>query len=179
MIRSLLNNESDLIAASMTINTLRHDVVDYLHPIGTETPILVIKRNSAEEYDWLTFFRPFTNQVWYFLLSNCVVLLAAVKLIEVWYLGKGLTERPHFETVVDLVGDFWMLGASYFGRAPADQKRIKSKKALNVLFLVVLLANTIVSMSYRSSLTAELSSRRYRMPFESLQQLLESDYRLE
>ena len=59
--------------------------MDYLHPIGTETMAMFIKREGLEEYSWLTFSRPFRNDLWYVLLINAIFVLAAVKILQAYY----------------------------------------------------------------------------------------------
>ncbi len=76
-----------------------------------------------------------------------------------------------------MVGDFWMVGTSYFGRPATDKQRINASSAINVLFLVVFFVGNIVFMSYKSSLTAELAVKRDKIPFNSLEELFQSEYR--
>ncbi len=85
MIRSVMKGDADFICASLTLTTLRQTVVDYLHPIGTETMAMFIKREGLEEYSWLTFSRPFRNDLWYVLLINAIFVLAAVKILQAYY----------------------------------------------------------------------------------------------
>ena len=72
-----------------------------------------------------------------------------------------------------------MLSASYLGRAPSKPLNHQSSwSGLRLLLAVSLFASSLVFMCYRASLTAELASRRNRLPFSRLEHLLESDYRV-
>jgi len=73
-----------------------------------------------------------------------------------------------------------MIGASYFGRKPIkdyDHKDGKELRSLRALFLFVFLSGNLVFMCYRASLTAELSVKRNSHPFDTLDELLNSNYK--
>ncbi len=177
MISSVLKNEADFIMASLTYTLHRFTVIDYLYPIGKETPIMVIKRGGLEEVSWLTFFKPFRNDVWYMLLLNTVVLLVCVTLLKVHYAKDYFFSQSLIGIMEDVVRDFWMLWSTNFGRQPPNELDMQYK-ALRVLLFVVFLCSSLTFMSYKASLTAELAVRRKDLPFSTLEHLLASDYRL-
>jgi membrane-anchored protein YejM (alkaline phosphatase superfamily) len=73
-----------------------------------------------------------------------------------------------------------MIGASYFGRKPTkgyDHRDGQQLRTLRALFLIVFLSGNLVFVFYRASLTAELSVRRTKPPFSTLDEFLDSDYK--
>ncbi len=176
MIRTLLKGEADFISASLTMTTIRLTAINYLLPAGSETSGMIIKKDGLEEYSWLTFFLPLQNIVWYFLLVNCITLVVFMRLIETHYTCKEMEEHHWslFGTFSAAFKDFWMIFASYFGGGGIHKQK---RASLKVLLLVAFVVNNAVFMSYKASLTAELAVRRDSLPFNTLQDLFESEYR--
>ncbi len=178
MISSVLKDEADFIMASLTYTLHRFTVIDYLYPIGKETPIMVIKRGGLEEVSWLTFFKPFRNNVWYMLLLNTVFLLVCVTLLKFHYAKDYFFSQSSIGILEDVVRDFWTLGSANLGWQPANYlDRQYRYKALRILLMVVFLCSSLTFMSYKASLTAELAVRRKDLPFSTLEHLLSSEYR--
>ncbi len=183
MIGNLLRGEADFVAASVTVTAKRHEVVDFLHPLGSETIAAYLPAaRSFERREWLSFLYPLRREVWLGLLVNCIVVLMILKLLEGFSsikTGKG--SWPLSKTMIaTTVGDFWMLGASYFGRKPVDTTAYDDYERdtkLRMLLVMMFLSGNIVFMSYRASLTAELSVKRHKLPFTSAKELLASDFR--
>lgn len=173
MIGNLLRGEAEFAVASLTQTTRRFDVLDFLLPMGAESLAFYVPRGGLERREWLSFLYPLRAEVWICLCANSIVLLLALKVFELFYYGRKRKRRPYL-LLVDAVSDFWMLGASYFGRKPVRETP-KSERAIRLLLLLVFLSGNIVFMSYRASLTAELAVRRRNLPFDSLEELLDSD----
>ncbi len=177
MIGNAVRKESDFIAASMTISTKRLKVLDFLHPIGSETLAAYIPSKNFKRKEWLSFFYPLKSDVWFYLLLNSFILLLGFKVLQSYYqYNQRLVDQDIFKKLYRTVGDWWMLFASYFGRIPKDQVN-QEEHATRLLLLIAFLTGNIVFMSYRASLTAELSARRRSLPFETLEELIQSDFR--
>ncbi len=175
-----MKDEADFILAQLIYDNVRSTVLDYLVPITTDVDGMVINKHGLEEISWLTFFKPLTNQVWTLLLLNAFFILCVMRLLEWGYYTSTPTyvaKMLSFKKLMDLIGDFWMVGTSYFGRPANDKQRINTSSAISVLFLVVFFIGNIVFMSYKSSLTAELAVKRDKIPFNSLEELFQSEYR--
>ncbi len=176
MIANLLYNDADLILAGVTINVARRQVVDYLHRITTIKGGIFIGRKGLEEHAWLSFLYPLRTDVWVFLLFYTIVLLGIVKSLQILHRRRDFWNRTALEIIEDTVGDFWMLGASYFGRR-ANTTNLTESESLGIVFFFAFFSGTVVFMVYRSSLTAELAVKRDSPPFKTLDDLYKSSYR--
>ncbi len=176
MVGNLVKGEADMVMAPLTVMPKRGKVIDYLWPMGKETAALYISSQELERREWLAFLYPLRAEVWTYLLINSIVLLITLKLLNLWYKKKSSYGSTPFYLMLDAIGDFWMLGASYFGRVPTLHTS-RRKRAVRFLLLAAFLSGTIVFMSYRASLTAELSVKRTVVPFNNMEELLQTDYR--
>ncbi len=77
----------------------------------------------------------------------------------------------------DLVYNGYIVFRSNLGGAPQPIAGDKTPQ-LKVLLFSIFFVSNIVWMSYRASLTSELSSKQLKMPFITLEELMESNYRL-
>ena len=181
MVSTLHKGEADFLCTSLTLSPERFRGVHYLLPVGTNTyAVFILKADAAEVTSWTAFVRPFAMDVWRILLVNALVFLVAVKAVETAYdLGrrKGSTVEPRkcHGTVVELVFNYWFLFCSNFGKA-VGSTRHGGKAPVRILLFSAMFVGNIIWMSYRASLTSELSNRAERLPFESLEELLVSDY---
>ena len=84
-------------------------------------------------------------------------------------------------SAVDAASTYWMTFASNFGWVPRDvdstSGRSNNDDAFRVFVVVMLFSGNIVFMAYIASLTVALSIVRPKLPFNSLEGLLESPYR--
>lgn len=184
MVSTLMKGEADFILGSVTLNLMRSAVIDYLSPMARETYGVVVKNEAREQLSWLSFLLPMSEDAWLGLVGNALFLLLVMKTFE-YLSSKGdpsvnVRRRNPIEILGDLIQDFWMLFCSYFGRKPpeAAESRIRQKTTSQILIFTIFLAGNIVFMSYKASLTSELSSRVKRIPFDSLEGLVETNYKL-
>ena len=84
------------------------------------------------------------------------------------------------DALVENVDHYWSLLNSYFGKGPSDSmiSRHGSSTDSRILLFIVFFFGNLVFMTYKASLTSELSTRRQILPFDSLERLIQSDYRL-
>ncbi len=176
MIRTLLLKEADFIAASLTMNPMRFSVINYLHPIGTETPSMIIATDGSAIFSWQTYFEPFQSNVWYCLIINTMVLTICTWLLRSYYTQQNLESESLSHVILAMANDFWLICTTYFGGYGIHIQG-KKMRALSALLLIVFIAHNAVFMSYRSSLTAELAVVRERLPFTTLEDLFGSDFR--
>ena len=71
---------------------------------------------------------------------------------------------------------FWSIFASIFGRKP-NQMVHDQKTPLRIVIFSTFLVGMVLFMSYRASLTSELSCVSPQKPFNSLQEFMESGIR--
>lgn len=176
LVGNLLDDDVDFIGTSLTLTLERFSVIDFALPLGKETFALFISRKPSEEYAWFSYFLPFKNQLWLFLFINSLVMISVITLLNgVYYRGNPLTHTSVLKLMYELAHDYWSLMASYLGRAHQDLIWTQHL-ALRLFLTIVIFVGSIVFISYRASLTSELSVTRETWPFNSLEGLLASDY---
>ena len=173
---NILRGDADFICAPVMENAIRARFVYSLHALSKITGAIYVSRQGLEEHAWLSFLYPLRGQVWSVLLVNACLLLVAVKGLQLIHRGGAIfwSSRTTFSILEDVVGDFWMLGASYFGRK-ANTTDTRESGPLRILLFAAFFSGTLVFMAYKSSLTAELAVSRNSLPFETLEQLYHSD----
>ncbi|TRY78277.1 hypothetical protein TCAL_08764, partial [Tigriopus californicus] len=184
MINSLQKNEADLIGTSVTLNPERYHVVDYLHPLGTETYAIYIGNPKSESADWRLYSVPFSFELWGFLLSAAFALALTIHIMEFLYVSHDQVDLPQpgsfegLKEVFQIVPSAWMVFGSYFGRKPQETNSIKKYAGVKIMVFSILLTGNVVFMSYRASITSELSVWELRLPFRNLWELLQSNFKL-
>ncbi len=175
---NLLKGEADLIVAPLSMSLERWAVINYLWPMGTEMGAIYVSKKELQRREWLAFLRPLRTRVWIYLVLNSAVLLVSMKFLMLQYKkgAQGSSSKAVY-IICNAIGDYWMIFASYFGRAPAKPQASFQVPAVRFLLLAAFVSGTAVFMSYRASLTAELSTKRFVPPFTSMEGLLDSDYR--
>ena len=189
MVKTIQDDEADIIATSLTQNPQRFPALDYLWPIGTETYGLFVKRITEEEIAWTVFLQPFSYDLWTGLLIHSLLAVAALQVFD-WYTSKKEGQRGFFssqgpiEFLLELFLSFWNIICTYFGKPlthslPTYKGRDieHARPSVRLAFFTVIFVGSIVFMCYRASLTSELSTLKHKKPFEDLNGLLQSDYR--
>ena len=80
-IRHLMDDEGDLIVASMSINRIRSNVVTFSHPYHFTGRGFMLK-NTETPVDYFRFIKPFTPEVWYAFLITLFVVATLVNIIN-------------------------------------------------------------------------------------------------
>ncbi len=174
-IGNLMRGDGDFFLAPLTLNPVRHEAIDFLLPIGETNLAFYIPPHGFDIKEWNSFFYPLRPSTWAFLVLNSIFLVIFLKLLHLYnFQGK----IGNFSTeILETFGNFWMFLMSYIGKAPSVTYP-NNVYGIRVLFLVVFLAGNIVSMSYRASLTAALSVQEVSRPFQSIDELIDSPYRV-
>lgn len=181
MIDNLQKNEADLIGTSVTLNPERYHVVDYLHPLGTETYAIYIGNPKSETADWRLYSVPFSFELWGFLVCTAFALALTIRIVEFFYESHDEDElAPEsplelLKQVFQMAPSAWMVFGSYFGRKPTNP--VKKYEGVKIMVFSILLTGNVVFMSYRASITSELSVWELRLPFRNLWELLQSNFK--
>ena len=144
--------------------------MDMLPTIENVKGGLFIKPIGTEEVSWKTFLNPLSNTLWVTLLIIAVVISCLLTGIEIMFTSKRLS------CFSICTANLWIAFKANFGGKPSfalDHKRV----TLQIILFTCLLVGSVIWMAYRASLTSELSVIRVSKPFDSLESLLESDYK--
>lgn len=176
IISSLKKNEFDFAATSVTLLASRSQAVDFLFPLGTETFALFLKRSFiTQEYHWSLFLEPFSKYLWLFLIVNALVCVVILRILDMTH-QSCLGSKASF--YLAMLSDSWMVVGSYFAMRPSLAEGRALQVYSKVFIFSIFLIGNVVFMTYRASLTSELSVRKDRIPFSTPGELLELDFNL-
>ncbi len=137
---------------------------------------------------------PFATPVWQILFIYCCLCSVVIQLVAlavqsnkpygcIYIFYRIFVSKRYFrscyltQTVKELVYNYYIVFRSNLGGAPFPIQGDKTFQMKSLLFSIFFASN-IVWMSYRASLTSELSSMKLKLPFSTLEELLQSNYRL-
>ena len=142
--------------------------MDMLPTIENVKGGLFIKPIGTEEVSWKTFLNPLSNTLWVTLLIIAVVISCLLTGIEIMFTSKKLS------CFSICTANLWIAFKANFGGKPSF---VHKSFTLQIILFTCLLVGSVIWIGYRASLTSKLSVRRVIMPFNSLESLLESDYK--
>ena len=82
----------------------------------------------------------------------------------------------HKFKITSFIGFIWTSLTPYFGGKPSGTQ-VDSRRSYKATIFVSLLGGVIIWIAYRSFLTAELSIREKKYPFNDLESLSKTDWR--
>ena len=180
MVKSLLDGEADLIATSLTVNKDRYEAVDFLFPIGKESYAIYIGNPDQADIDWNIYRYPFSNVSWICMFCSVFVLAALLFGTEYLFIRRGLSN--HEMHPLQFLTYSWLVFASFFGGKPSWSKippKLDYWFPWRWILFGIFLTGNFIFMFYRASITSELAVWSIRMPFDTLQGLLDNgEYKL-
>ena len=174
----MVKQEADVVATSLTLTLERNEVVNFVLPVGFETyAIFISKSGASEEMSWTTFLLPFSDMLWLALFVNALFIACFMRTFH-HFLQRKRESKACISSVMEAISNYWMVFCSYLGRKPTSFPTDRDgRKFFQLVTFVVLFCGNIIFMAYRASLTSELSTRKSKLPFTSLEELHDSDYR--
>ena len=137
--------------------------------IYSEKAELFIGNMDEEEISWTTFINPFSNGLWIVLIGMALIISGAITCIESIFHPK-----EEYFWFFNYLGNLWFALKANIGGKPST---VQPNYAHRLVLLFRLLAGSIVWMTYRASLTTELSIIKTNLPFNDMESLLISDYK--
>ena len=131
---------------------------------------MFIKPIETEEVSWRTFLNTLSDELWITILIIAVVISCLLTGIELMFNYNYSSCLPTCTT------NLWVALKANFGGKPRFVLAHRNV-TLQIILFTCLLVGSIIWMAYRGSLTSELSVKRVSKPFDSLESLLESDYK--
>ena len=148
----------------------RGQALDTLPAIDNSKSGIFIKPIETEEVSWRTFLNPLSDELWITILIIAVVISCLLTGIELMFNYNYSSCLPTCTT------NLWVALKANFGGKPRFVLAHRNV-TLQIILFTCLLVGSIIWMAYRGSLTSELSVKRVSKPFDSLESLLESDYK--
>ncbi len=173
MIGDLLTNDVDIIVAPITHGLSRYGLIDFTHQLSSLTSVLLVDANAGnEDREWLLYLVPFKTYLWIMLMVNALFVLFALDAVQYLYLVRCDSNK----TLAFMLGDYWMVFMSYFGRS-SKTVFLRHMPPAKIMLCVVFITGNLVFISYKAALTSELSTRRHLLPFSTQKGFYDSKYR--
>ena len=153
---------------SMAQTVPRSYALDLLPAIRYTKAEIFVKKEE-EMISWSAFLNPFSKEMW--LVLTIVALVFSFGLTIV---GKIFSFDEQSFMIIDCLKNLWIALKANVGGKP---NKIQENTMYQILLFNCLLVGSVIWMAYRASLTSELSVRKFKLPFNSLENLLVSDYK--
>ncbi|XP_063852273.1 uncharacterized protein LOC135095398 [Scylla paramamosain] len=177
----LERKEVDMTGTVMTVSGQRMSVMHFSSPLFMDFQTLIYRKPGFES-DLLGFVKPYTLQVWLCLASALLVVSAGTFLTQrIWsrllYFTSADRSEGHDGTSTRQkevqCGDiFQWIFATFVGQAMEFGVRGNLMRLATGTWMVMVL---IVGIVYRSNLKAMLIAPKLRLPFDSMEELVETD----
>jgi hypothetical protein len=144
--------------------------LDLLPAIMHTEAEVFIERIENEALSWTAYLNPLSMELWLLLIIVSILTSSFLTIIERFFI-KSITEKlPIFNFLKNL----WVTFKANFGGKP--NYSVPANTTHKIIMFECLLVGSIIWMAYRASLTSELSVKKMKLPFNSLESLLTSDY---
>ncbi|XP_047735940.1 glutamate receptor ionotropic, delta-1 [Hyalella azteca] len=170
MFGKLQNGEADVCGSSAIVTPERKEVVDFSEYVYIDH-FSTAYREPTIEPNVFGFIQPFTHQVWIILFA--ATLLFAVSVHAAHKIIHALKKRDRGHAVPSLSNDVFLVMRHLLGQA----EKSKGLEAGSGLLLVItwLFATFIVCTVYQSNLVAMLVIPQVKIPFDSIEEMLNQD----
>ena len=163
-IGALVANEADLALGSFSVTFERSKVVEFGPGISECVSRFFIKF-PEQRTNWLTYLMPFSNQLW---ISLAMMFIAFSSLLFVLYLfGQEKNWSPNSFTPGNLLLLVW---GSWLAQGTWINPRSAS---LRISILATFCFGILIYTAYSAKLISFLSVTKPRMPFSSMEELLD------
>ncbi|XP_042222121.1 glutamate [NMDA] receptor subunit 1-like [Homarus americanus] len=177
--------EVDISGVFISMDSLRHTVVEPTVPLYTDSQILLYVKPSSQA-DISGFIKPFTSLSWVAILVSLVVVFVAMLLTQVLeghyrapntHTNNKLKSRDEMaderKSSEDLVWTSWLWSLATF--LAQSSPWLPRGPGLRTVAGMWLLISLVVSTVYKSNLKAMMILPKMRLPFTNLEELLETD----
>lgn len=174
MIGELLAGKADIATASLTVTELRSKVVNFLIPVEFETDAIYIRNPRSYTWSWTLFLQVFSTEFWATLCLSALLLGLCLHLTL--RRNQSCSGVPHLYGWAE--GFFMVFRTNFGGKMNvALPDGWSGDMASGFLLLGILMTGNVVFISYRASLTSELSVTNSKLPFSTLDELQRTEFR--
>ena len=143
-------------------------MLDLLPAITHGKAQVFIKPIGNEHISWTTFLNVFTIELWGTLILVAMLISCLLTSIE-----KIFDVKDQFSSM-NYLKNLWLAFKANFGGKPSS---IHQKSSFKISIFYCLLVGNIVWIAYRAEIMSQLSVLKVKKPFDSLDDLLKSNYR--
>lgn len=150
--------------------------VNFLWPLADVKTVVLVKKihGHSVKKSWNVFTAPFSLDVW---ITTTSYTLIFGMILMVWRWNNGKVRRGLLHCVINLANCVWNVLSSNLGKK-LEVSSNESRDAVRIFILFMSLNGTLAFISYRAALTTELSTVRTKLPFDNLEELSRTNYKL-
>ena len=166
IIGDIFFKRADIALAPLYVTIDRSLYVDYLPPLQPYNTELYIPISNTESIDFGTYLAPFTSCLWIIItLMGGVFTIMKFSFLKV----HGSAKKFGFDHI-------WTSFSGFLGGKPFPTP-IDSESSYKTAIIAMLLCGTLIWISYRARLTAELSILEKKYPFKDLESFSKTNWR--
>ena len=95
MIKSITENNADMICTSLSIVQLRRPYVDFLNPMSQVYAALFIANHNYDVIDWTVYLAPFSIKLWLSIVASAIIFMIIITIMERQYNAKRVSCSFH------------------------------------------------------------------------------------
>ena len=152
----------------MTQTLWRFYVLDLLPAITNGKAQVFTKPIGNEHISWTTYLNVFTIELW-----GTLILVAMITSCFLTSIEKTFDVKDQF-SYMNYLENLWLAFKANFGGKPSS---IHQNNSYKIIIFYCLLAGSIVWIAYRAEIMSQLSVPKVKKPFDSLEDLLTTNYR--
>ena len=109
-------------------------------------------------------------KLWLILIIVSLITSSFLTILERFFINSITEKLP----ILNFLKNLWVTFKANFGGKPNCS--VPANTTHKIVMFECLLVGSLIWMAYRASLTSELSVKKLKLPFNSLESLLTSDY---
>ena len=126
-----------------------------------------------KEWSWTAFKEQFSNELWLMLIFSSIILGTLISFFPDNYQNRS-NAAQYCSIIMEIPVNIWNIFTTTFGNGKINTS--SHSESRRVLTVAILLTGVVIWISYRSFLTAVLSVKKYKLPFDSPETLLKSEF---
>ena len=171
MVKDLIFGKADMTVSHLDIIYSRSIVIDFLPPIWNHKGGIYIRKKSLKQgFDFTVFFRPLDKFTWVLVLVSSVFV--SIVIVFSW-----IILHPNISNIPNPFKVFLVTLKAFFGSAHFDSSLTNGMETQKVILFTTLLMGNVIWLTFNGALLSELIVPTVNKPFNSLETLLQTNYR--
>ena len=160
-------------------------MVDFTIPID-ESSLTFFLKNPKLAFSWTRFMQPFANTTWYVLIL--MIVICSLSLGCTAYLAKeqNIAEFSFEKSLIYSFGAYCAFSSRrFFQFVPILIINIHIRWSITpvnicvrIAFITILFCGCLISWHWKARLISNLSIEKHELPFNSIEELLKSNYKV-
>ena len=181
-----MDGVADIGAAYFTASHLRSTVVDFTIPLD-ESSLTFFLKNPKLGFSWTSFLQPFNINTWYTLILMIIICSLSLGCTACLAKEKNISEFSFEKSLIYSFGAYCAFSSRRFLKLIHILKvnicirwsTTPVNICVRVAFITILLGGCLVFWHWKARLISNLSVEKHELPFDSVEELLKSNHKVE